>query len=81
LHFEGTLTNVFSTIVAMSKKTKINALNPREEQDEEKLPLTTETNLVAEKTTARYNPIRKYETGAAVRSMADVDAELALLQM
>ncbi len=50
MHFEGTLTNVFSTIVAMSKKTKINTLNPREEQDQEKLRLTTESNFVAEKT-------------------------------
>ncbi len=65
----------------MSKKTKINALNPREEQDQEKLRLTTESNFVAEKTSLHYNPMRKYETSAAVRSMADVDAELALLQM
>jgi len=65
----------------MSKKTKINALNPREEQDQEKLRLTTETNFAAEKTSVLYSPMRKYETSAAVRSMADVDAELALLQM
>lgn len=46
--FLGTLTNVFSTIVAMSKKTKPTvATSPKEEQ--EKLLPTTETNFTWEK--------------------------------
>ncbi|CAF3836613.1 unnamed protein product, partial [Rotaria sp. Silwood1] len=76
---QGTLTNVFSTIVAMSKRAKTNIVTFQEEEEEEKeqekLPLTTETNFVTEK----IKSMRKYETGP-IRSMADVDAELSLLQ-
>ncbi|CAF3421185.1 unnamed protein product [Rotaria socialis] len=71
---EGTLSSVFSTIVAMSKRMKTNVANKKEDVDE-KLLLTTETKFVTEKSKS----IRKYET-SPVRSMADVDAELALLQ-
>ncbi|CAF4052349.1 unnamed protein product [Rotaria magnacalcarata] len=71
---EGTLSSVFSTIAAMSKRVKTNVANKKEDVDE-KLPLTTETKFVTEKSES----IRKYETGP-VRSMADVDAELAFLQ-
>ncbi|CAF4748241.1 unnamed protein product, partial [Rotaria sp. Silwood2] len=76
---QGTLTNVFSTIVAMSKRTKTNVVTFQEEeeqeQEKEKLPVTTEPSFVTEKTKS----MRKYETGP-IRSMADVDAELSLLQ-
>ncbi|CAF4604738.1 unnamed protein product [Rotaria sp. Silwood1] len=73
----GTLTNVFSTIVAMSKRAKTNIVTfqEEEEQEQENLPRTTETNFVTEKTKS----MQKYETGP-IRSMADVDSELSLLQ-
>ncbi|CAF1529536.1 unnamed protein product, partial [Adineta steineri] len=84
---QGTLTNVFSTIVAMSKKTKLNTVTvPEENEDEEhedaekedaeKLLLTSQINFVAPKT----NLLKKYQING-VRSMADVDAELAHLQI
>ncbi len=53
--FIGTLTSVFSTIIAMSKKVKTNLVTFQEEEEEEvkqqeKLPLTTtEPNFVPEK--------------------------------
>ncbi|CAF4712719.1 unnamed protein product, partial [Rotaria sp. Silwood2] len=50
---QGTLTNVFSTIVAMSKRTKTNVVTFQEEEEEhekEKLPVTTEPSFVTEKT-------------------------------
>ncbi|CAF1395631.1 unnamed protein product [Rotaria magnacalcarata] len=70
----GTLTSVFSTIVAMPKRAKTNVVN-MQDSVEEKLPITTETHFVTDKS----KPILKYEI-APVRSMADVDAELAFLQ-
>jgi len=55
--FIGTLTSVFSTMIAMSKKIKTNLVTFQEEEEEdvvkqqEKLPLTTtEPNFVPEKT-------------------------------
>ncbi|CAF3677107.1 unnamed protein product [Rotaria sordida] len=78
----GTLTSVFSTIVAMSKRTKTNVVTFQEEEEEqeqeqeqENLSPTTETNFVTEKTKS----IRKNKT-RSIRSMADVDTELSLLQ-
>ncbi|CAF4646700.1 unnamed protein product, partial [Rotaria sp. Silwood2] len=63
------LTNVFSTIAAMSKMTNSNIVTfQEEEQDQEKLPLTTE-NLKS---------MQKYET-SLIRRMADVAAESSLL--
>ncbi|CAF4302295.1 unnamed protein product, partial [Rotaria sp. Silwood2] len=64
------LTNVFSTIAAMSKMTNSNIVTfQEEEQDQEKLPLTTE-NLKS---------MQKYET-SLIRRMTDVAAESSLLQ-
>ncbi|UJR27175.1 hypothetical protein I4U23_008471 [Adineta vaga] len=76
---QGSATNVCSTVVAVSKRSKLHTMKlPEEEEEEqhqEKRPLTMETNV----TIGQNNSVQKYETGA-IRSLADVDAELALLQ-
>jgi hypothetical protein len=46
---QGTLTSVFSTIVAMSKKTKPTTVTSEKHEEQEKRPLTTELSIVAER--------------------------------
>ncbi|CAF3632096.1 unnamed protein product [Rotaria sordida] len=73
---QATLTSAFSTIVVISTNTKPTTVDSQKiKESKNSLPIK-ETNLPSTK----ISPLEKYENNP-VRSMADVDAELELLQI